>query len=163
MTTSNNLTAFYRGWPEHQRLLVKMIAPLTPEQLALRDSTEQRPVWLLTAHIIGTRIGWFRGWMGEGDPSLDPIDLWDQGDEPTPRAAEELVEGLEKTWAMIADCLERWTPDDLAETFTKEHPDRPIIPRSRGWIIWHTLEHDIHHGGEISLTLGSHGLPALDL
>ncbi len=31
----------------------------------------------------------------------------------------------------------------------------------RGWVVWHTLEHDLHHGGEISQILGSHGLPGL--
>jgi hypothetical protein len=25
------------------------------------------------------------------------------------------------------------------------------------------IEHDLHHGGEISLTLGNHGLASLDL
>jgi uncharacterized damage-inducible protein DinB len=35
--------------------------------------------------------------------------------------------------------------------------------RTRGWIIWHVVEHDLHHGGELSLTLGMHGVPALDL
>ena len=162
MTATNNLAVFYQGWPEHQRLLTKAIAPLTPEQLALHDSTQQRPVWLLTAHIISARIRWFRGWMGEGDPSLDPLDLWDaEGAEP--RTVAELVEGLEQTGALIAGCLERWTPDDLAETFTRERPNRSLIPRSRGWIIWHVLEHDIHHGGEVSLTLGSHGMEGLGL
>jgi hypothetical protein len=33
---------------------------------------------------------------------------------------------------------------------------------------WHQyqlnlIEHDLHHGGEISITLGSHGVPALNL
>jgi hypothetical protein len=27
----------------------------------------------------------------------------------------------------------------------------------------HLMEHELHHGGEISLILGTHGLPALDL
>jgi hypothetical protein len=30
-------------------------------------------------------------------------------------------------------------------------------------VIWGILEHDIHHGSEISTTLGIHGLPVLDL
>jgi hypothetical protein len=30
-------------------------------------------------------------------------------------------------------------------------------------VIWGTLEHDIHHGSEVSTTLGVHGLPVLDL
>ena len=31
---------------------------------------------------------------------------------------------------------------------------------SRAWMVWHVLEHDLHHGGEISLTLGMHGIDA---
>ena len=34
---------------------------------------------------------------------------------------------------------------------------------SRQWIIWHLIEHELHHGGELSLTLGVHGLAAPDL
>jgi uncharacterized damage-inducible protein DinB len=38
---------------------------------------------------------------------------------------------------------------------------RPAV--SLQWIIWHVLEHDIHHGSEISTTLGVHGLPVVEL
>ena len=38
---------------------------------------------------------------------------------------------------------------------------RPASSRQR--IIWGVLEHDIHHGSEISTTLGVHGLPVLEL
>jgi len=34
---------------------------------------------------------------------------------------------------------------------------------SRQWVIWHLIEHDLYHGGELSLTLGMHNIPALDL
>ena len=34
------------------------------------------------------------------------------------------------------------------------------VQLSRAWIVWHVLEHDLHHGGEISHTLGMHGLQA---
>jgi hypothetical protein len=30
-------------------------------------------------------------------------------------------------------------------------------------IIWDMLEHDIHHGSEISTTLGIHGLPVVEV
>jgi uncharacterized damage-inducible protein DinB len=33
----------------------------------------------------------------------------------------------------------------------------------RGWIVWHVIEHDLHHGGEVSFTLGMHGLAAPDI
>jgi uncharacterized damage-inducible protein DinB len=63
---------------------------------------------------------------------------------------------------MIADCLARWTPAMLEDEFTRERP-RGLVTHTRQWIIWHVIEHDLHHGGEISLTLGNHGLTALDL
>jgi uncharacterized damage-inducible protein DinB len=29
--------------------------------------------------------------------------------------------------------------------------------------VWHLIEHDLHHGGEISQILGSNGIPAPEL
>jgi uncharacterized damage-inducible protein DinB len=34
---------------------------------------------------------------------------------------------------------------------------------TRQWVIWHLIEHDLHHGGEISLTMGMYRLKAPDL
>ena len=34
---------------------------------------------------------------------------------------------------------------------------------SRSWVIYHVMEHDLHHGGEVSLILGMNGLRTLDL
>ena len=61
----------------------------------------------------------------------------------------------------IVATLRFWTPADWAQTFPNDLPSDP--PYSRHWIIWHLIEHDLHHGGEISLTLGMHGLTAPDL
>ena len=78
------------------------------------------------------------------------------------RTADELVEGLNQTWTMMQDGLTRWTQADLEAKF-----QRPGAKSSktvtRQWIIWHVLEHDLHHGGELSFALGVRGLPAIDL
>jgi hypothetical protein len=34
---------------------------------------------------------------------------------------------------------------------------------TRAWVIWHLIEHEGHHGGAISLILGSNGPPVLDV
>ncbi len=34
---------------------------------------------------------------------------------------------------------------------------------SRSWVIYHVLEHDLHHGGEVSLILGMNGLVGPDI
>ena len=86
---------------------------------------------------------------------------WDEEGEPV-RSAVELVDGLERTWAIIASGLQRWTAADMGEVF---YPPRGDQSQSftRQWIIWHVLEHDFHHGGELSFLLGAHGVPAISL
>ena len=129
------LAPFYRGWGAYQGLLIEVVGPLSAEQLVLRVAPSQRPVWLLAAHIIGTRVGWFQVVMGEGDAAVAAFDPWDAEGAP-PRTAAELVEGLEVTWRKIARCLERWTPGMLDDPFTRQRPRGPV-PRTRQWIIWH--------------------------
>jgi uncharacterized damage-inducible protein DinB len=59
--------------------------------------------------------------------------------------------------------LERWTPGDYEHTFTIEKEDGQVESLTRGWVVWHLIEHDLHHGGELSLLLGSHGLRGVEL
>ena len=159
--TPLTLAPFYHGWGNYQALLRDALAPLTDGQLALQAAPGQRPIWFLAAHVISTRVGWFRRMDEADDPGFTPLYSWDEDDAP-PRTAAELVAGLERTWAMVADCLDRWTPAMLDDPITWERRGAPIT-RTRQWVIWHVIEHDLHHGGEISLTLGNHGLKALDL
>ena len=62
-------------------------------------------------------------------------------------------------------CLRRWSEADLEAKFQRPVPnasgERPW--RDRRFIVWHVAEHDLHHGGEISFSLGMHGIPAIDL
>ena len=155
-----SLAPFYKGWDVYQQRLVEAIAPLTLEQLALRSSPQNWSVGMLVAHIVATRVWWFHTRMGEGSADLAPLELWDQNEEPL-RPAAELVTGLERTWHMIQDALARWTPADLEQIFPPH--GEGTVARSRQYIIWHVLEHDIHHGGELSSILGAHGLAAVDL
>jgi uncharacterized damage-inducible protein DinB len=162
MAEELTLAPFYPGWAEHQRLLVEAISPLTPAQLELRAAPGLNPVWLLAAHIASCRVGWFQQLMGEGNPALEKIYEWDADGAP-PRSASELVTALTATWAMVSDCLSRWGPAMLDDRFERHRAGPRHQVRTRGWVIWHVLEHDIHHGGELSLTLGAHGLGGLDL
>jgi len=59
----------------------------------------------------------------------------------------------------MADCLARWSPDEMRHTFPDDWDGIPVDV-SHAWVVWHVMEHDLHHDGELSLTLGIHGLPA---
>lgn len=156
--TGQSLTPFYTGWDRYNRLLVEAVAPLTPDHLALRVSPNLRTVAELAAHIIVARAWWFHGVLGEGDADIEKYYPWDDDDNPPTLNAAQLEIGLEATWRLIADCLAKWTPSDLDAEFTTRRNSR-----SRQWVIWHVIEHDLHHGGELSLMLGSHGLHAPDV
>ena len=161
------LATFYKpGWELYQQALVQTIASLSSEQLSLPVAPDQRSIGELLDHMLGARFNWFHLWMGEGDPNLDWND--DQGnDEPAVDKAASLVAMFEKSWHVISSAMTRWTPADLEQLITPPASHQAWLrnqgfeeepPHTRQWIAWHVMEHEIHHGGELSLALGIHGL-----
>jgi uncharacterized damage-inducible protein DinB len=148
------LTTFYKQWKEYQEHIKEAVAPLTTEQLALRAAPGLRSLGENAAHIIGCRAGWFMYTLGEDGPT--DLKAWDDKPE-SDRSAAELVQGLDATWQLMAGCLARWNDADMQHMFQDDW-EGEIVHLSRAWIVWHVLEHDLHHGGEISLTLGMYGL-----
>jgi uncharacterized damage-inducible protein DinB len=156
-----SLATVYKGWDVYQQHLTRAIAPLLAEQLALRAAAHLHSIGELAAHIVGARAGWFYLLLGEGGPDIERLTTW--GDDGTAiPAAAELVQGLETTWHVIENALARWTLSDLDQLYEGNWHDRPYS-LTRQWVIWHLIEHDMHHGGELSFTLGMHGLTAPDL
>jgi uncharacterized damage-inducible protein DinB len=156
---------FYQGWENYQELLSKALAPLTPEQLALRPAPHLRSISEDVRHIIGARARWCHQVLelGNDDEAFVALGRWDARDAPQ-RSASELVNGLHDSWQVLRDALQHWTQADLAYAIpnTDREPGEPEA-FTRQWIIWHLIEHDLHHGGEISQILGSNNLPAPDL
>jgi uncharacterized damage-inducible protein DinB len=163
---SPTLITYYKGWENYQQALVKTIISLSSEQLALPIAAHQRSIGELLAHMIGARFNWFYLWMGEGDPDLYWNDDEDN-DEPAVYKAASLVAMFEKSWHVISSALDRWTSADLEQLFLPPASHQAWLrnqgleeepPHTRQWIIWHVLEHEIHHGGELSLALGGYGV-----
>src|SRR6516165_697959 len=107
------LTTFYKSWKEYQDHIKGALAPLTAEQLALRAAPGLRSVGENATHIIGCRAGWFTYVLGEdGGPEIKDYTTWDEPGAPA-RTAAELVQALDHTWQMMADCLARWSDADM--------------------------------------------------
>ncbi len=162
------LATFYKpGWENYQQAFVQTIAPLSSEQLALPVAPHYMPIGGLLAHMLDARVSWFSAWMGEENAAMLH---WRQGwgrDEPVVHEAAELVAMFEQSWHVIASALDRWTWADL-EQLVSPPPSHQEWLRNQGleeepahtrqWIIWHAMEHEIYHGGELSLALGTLGL-----
>ena len=157
----STLETFYKGWNDYQSLLLKAIEPLSSAQLALRAAPGLRSIGEIATHMIGARARWFHDLMGEGDETFAALATWDRAAMPT-RNASELVNGLESSWRVMQESLARWTPADWEYTYEGERSGESYA-LTRQWVVWHLIEHDLHHGGEISLTLGIHGLAAPDI
>ncbi len=155
-------------WENYQQRLIATIAPLSSGQLVL-PVISQDSIGGLLDHMIGARFNWFHLWMGEGDPNLD----WNEDenhDEPTVYKAAELVAMFEKSWHVISSALSRWTSADLEQLIVppashqewrRSRGEEEAPAHTRQWIIWHVMEHEIHHGGELSLALGGYGLQGI--
>ena len=67
-----------------------------------------------------------------------------------------------RTWAIIDRCLDEWTPAMLDEIVERVYADQRQV-HSRSSIVQRLLTHEAYHCGELSQTLGIHGLPQIDL
>ena len=157
------LDMVYAGWCKYQELLIAALEPLTTHQLAMRAAPHLRSIGEITAHIIAARARWFAPPLGDGSRELAGFDHWDKPSEPS-RDAHQLVRGLQFTQDYIQITMACWTPQEWKFSIPGETDREPVVI-SRQWVIWHLIEHDLHHGGEISLTLGIHHLtpPNLNL
>jgi len=160
-------STFLPDWPQYATRISKAVRGLTTEQLALRASPDHGPIWALAAHVAGSRLYWLC--MVCGEPGIGTSDVinpttaegWED-DLDHPRSADELVAALGASWAVVADCLERWTPAMLAAEVERSYGGS-VQRHTRISILNRLLSHDAFHAGEISQLLGAAGLPGIDL
>lgn len=163
MTQDQQLVpSIYQGWYEHQKTLIKAIASLTPDQLGLRTAPDLLSVGEIAAHIVQTRAAWFYFIMQDGGEEFRTLGKWKvRGD--ISHNVEEIIKGLETTWTRTQEIIANWTPEDWQKTWPDEDDESTPEVLTRPWIIWHLIEHDLSHGGEISIILGTNGLDGLSL
>jgi uncharacterized damage-inducible protein DinB len=156
----------YEMWPQYNRRLRDVIGAMSSDQLAIRPSPELLPIWATVGHTAAMRVYWLCAVVGEpgaettpfaGEPGTDWADDLDH-----PRGADELVAALDTTFAIVESCLDRWTTDMLAELIERDYLGT-IQVHTRSSILQRLLTHEAYHCGELSQTLGIHGLPQIDL
>lgn len=159
--SQTTLEVIYDNWRQYNSKLRNAIAPLTNEQLKLQSAPHMWPIQQMVQHIVSVRAGWFSGTLQDSDPIMDAYMEWGQRESPL-RGPTELARGLDETWAFIEARLKRWLPEDCAQIFPDEN-DGEVWQVSRSWVIYHVMEHDLHHGGEISMILSMHGVKGVDI
>ena len=138
-------------WQHMQDELVRVIAPLSDEQMNARIAPGLRTVGEQAEHIVRGRALWVHEVVD--DPSLEPMMNWDEPDDP-PRSAAEVVAGLRHTWQVWRAYIEPSTTDDPGPVSEQEQNGLRTV--------WGMVDHDLAHAGELSLMLGVLGLETPD-
>jgi len=166
VSQTSGVAPFYKGWQLQNERLVAALRPLNAEQLALAVGSPDWPIWASASHIAGTRVFWLCTVFGEPGVEATPFAGsgyvgWED-DLAHPRSASELAGALESTWRIIERCLATWTPESLGQE-ARRVSGTEVQLHTRQSVLFRMLTHEAYHTGEISLTLGSAGLGAIDL
>lgn len=167
------LNSIFDGWNGYQKSIVNAVAPLTQNQLAWRPADNFNTVGELIRHISLGRVTWCLRMDAPGSAEIaSQIYEWETDSDGNRDVVEksiaitedpvELIKWLEKTWQMVDKTLNSWTVSDLAQTY-KHTWNGKIYTPSRQWTLWRVMNHDLHHGGELSLMLGIQGIEAFEL
>ena len=174
MTKSiESLQNIFDGWNGYHQSIVNAVTPLTPNQLIWRPNDNFNSVGELVRHISLGRLTWLMRMDASGSAEVaKQISDWVQDSDGNNDIVEtsiaiteqpiELTRWLNLTWQIIEDSLKLWTVTDLAKTY-KHTWNGQVYNVSRQWTIWRVMNHDIHHGGELSLMLGLQGIEAFEL
>jgi hypothetical protein len=162
------LTSVYPDWEQHSNTFRDAVRGLSADQLAISAGPQHGQIWQLAAHTVGTRVYWLCGVFGEPGaettPWHDPLNGIGWEDEPDhPRSGEELAWAFDVTWAIVGDCLERWTVDDLDRTATRTRDDGRLQIHTRASVLNRCFTHEAFHAGEVSQLLGVHEIGSIEL
>ncbi len=142
----------FASWQNFQEALLRAIESLTDPQLYQPIVPGQRTPGDIVKHIVYGRAFWLHQALGARAATVEPLLQWDDPDDP-PRTATELAQGLTATWQLLAAALLQGAASD-------EIVGAEIVGLQ---ILWGLIDHDLPHGGELSLLLGVAGLPGVEL
>jgi uncharacterized damage-inducible protein DinB len=153
---SMNAKELFSHWDGVRRDLLRAVDLLIDAQLDFTPRPELRTVRQVLVHIAEAEQGWFRYVVEQKTKS------WDEAGIRT--ASYPTVASLKRLLANVHE-----STDTFLATLPVEELNRLCEdpwggpPDSVRWIIWHVLEHEIHHRGELFLMLGLLGMQAPDI
>jgi len=145
---------FFSHWVQIRRDLLATIDKFEEDELYYVAENTEWPVGRIMLHIGDAEQGWFQYVVMKELEAWPDIRLDDYPQKASIKA--KLTEIHETTEAYLLTL----SLDDLKRKIELPWGESTL---NLGWIIWHVLEHEIHHRGELSLILGLLGREGLDV
>lgn len=147
------LSRMFAHWEQVRGDLLVAIDKFSDAELTFAPYPGAWPVGQVMLHIADCEDYWLHCLVQK---IVSPDVLYQLADYPTKAAVCSLLQQAhERTVALLAQLDE----NDLAREYETARGERYTL----GWIIWHVLEHEIHHRGELSMALGLLGREGLDI
>ena len=166
--SSPGIRAAFSSWPDFNARLRERVANLTAEQLAIVPGPDRWPLWASIGHLACQRVFGLCDVAGAPGAAESPFPnaAWNcPGDDDLEHVwtSTQLVDALDRTFAIVDWCLENWTLEQLEEVVAHpewdEHDRQPV---SRGVSLQRCYAHDVWHVAELNEALGVLGLEQLD-
>lgn len=143
-------------WSHVRKGLVQALEQLSDDQLAFAPGEGLWTLREVVTHIAGCEDSWLACAMTHGK-----VKTW-----PAGRFSAEDFGTVSELKALLQEChgkSEAFMAGLDADGLDRKVglPWGPFV--SVGWILWHILEHEIHHRGEVYLMLGMQGMEAPDV
>ncbi|MCA9956927.1 MAG: DinB family protein [Ardenticatenaceae bacterium] len=149
-----SLDQYFRHWQPIRTNLLATIDKFSDRELAYVPFPGSRSVGQIIRHIANTEDGWFRYVVMQEAREWPPE--FTAAAYPTVAATKVLLNRIhDHTMIYLSD----WDCADLERPIATPWGDTFTL----GWIIWHVMEHEIHHRGELSLILGLMGREGLNV
>ncbi len=148
-----NPAALFSPWQAIRKDLIAMIDLFTIEEMDYRPFSSSWSVREIFLHIAETEDFWIRE-VVQKQPPVTSEDL------TTNLPIKTLIKTrLMDSFELTQQLLEGLTVEDLEQLI--QLPDGAHFRLYD--ILWHVIEHEIHHRGELSLVLGLLGKEGLDV
>ena len=145
---------WFQQWDSVRTGLYEALKGLTDQQLCF---TPRDGLWSLgrtALHIADAEDGWFN-FIIRGELDEWPAD----SNFKNYLTVTKVVQRLRKVHAHTETYLKTLDVPDLERVIAAPWGEKFTL----GWAVWHVLEHEIHHRGEIYLMLGLMGKEAPDV
>jgi uncharacterized damage-inducible protein DinB len=148
------LSKNFSHWAQVRADLLSTLDEFEDQELNFAPYEGSWSVGEIALHIANAEEGWFQYVLKkEMDEWPDEYSLEDY---PTLAAIKSLLSEVHSRTDKYLDSLEADAAKRVVET-----PWGTTI--TLGWVVWHVLEHEIHHRGELSLMLGMLGRVGLEV
>lgn len=143
----------FSHWNQIRRGLLVTIDQFNDKEFSFTPFKDSWPAGQIMLHIADCEDNWLHGVVRQ---EIRPWVFYPFSEHPTRAKIKDLLNRAHERTVAFLENLEETNLERIYKT-----PEGESFPLR--WIIWHVLEHEIHHRGELSLILGMLGREGLDV